>query len=96
MIKKVVSLLYGLFYFLLKADLDHKRLPYVIELLGQKITLPDLRNLLGVFEAKFKKQATANILGLYKGLLVSTGEKTKAGVGTKGGRPSLVYTYRKI
>lgn len=77
----------------LKADLDHKRLPYVIELLGQKITLPDLRNLLGVFEAKLKKQATANILGLYKGLLVSTGEKTKAGVGTKGGRPSLIYTY---
>ena len=77
----------------LKADLDHKRLPYVIELLGQKITLPDLRNLLGVFEAKFKKQATANILGLYKGLLISTGKKTKAGVGTKGGRPSLIYTY---
>ena len=77
----------------LKTDLDHKRLPYVIELLGQKITLPDLRNLLGVFDVKFKKQATANILGLYKGLLVSTGKKTKAGVGTKGGRPSLVYTY---
>lgn len=80
----------------LKADLDHKRLPYVIKLLGQKVTLPDLRNLLGVFDVKFKKQATANILGLYKGLLVSTGEKTKAGAGTKGGRPSLVYTYRKI
>lgn len=80
----------------LKADLDHKRLPYVIKLLGRKVTLPDLRNLLGVFESKLKKQATANILGLYKGLLVSTGEKTKAGVGTKGGRPSLVYTYRKI
>ena len=77
----------------LKADLDHKRLPYVIKLLGQKVTLPDLRNLLGVFEVKFKKQATANILGLYKDLLVSTGEKTKAGVGTKGGRPSLIYTY---
>lgn len=77
----------------LKADLDHKRLPYVIKLLGQKITLPDLRNLLGVFDVKFKKQATANILGLYKGLLVSTGKKTKAGVGTKGGRPSLIYTY---
>lgn len=80
----------------LKADLDHKRLPYVIKLLGKEITLPDLRNLLGVFESKLKKQATANILGLYKGLLVSTGKKTKAGVGTKGGRPSLVYTYRKI
>lgn len=77
----------------LKADLDHKRLPYVIKLLGNKITLPDLRNVLGVFEVKFKKQATANILGLYKDLLVSTGEKTKAGVGTKGGRPSLIYTY---
>lgn len=80
----------------LKADLDHKRLPYVIKLLGKEITLPDLRNLLGVFESKLKKQATANILGLYKGLLVSTGEKTKVGVGTKGGRPSLVYTYRKM
>lgn len=77
----------------LKADLDHKRLPYVIKLLGKEITLPDFRNLLGVFDVKFKKQATANILGLYKGLLVSTGEKTKAGVGTKGGRPSLIYTY---
>ena len=77
----------------LKADLDHKRLPYVIKLLGQKVTLPDLRNLLGVFDVKFKKQATANILGLYKGLLVSTGEKTKTGIGTKGGRPSLIYTY---
>ena len=77
----------------LKADLDHKRLPYVIKLLGNEITLPDLRNVLGVFEVKFKKQATANILGLYKDLLVSTGEKTKAGVGTKGGRPSLIYTY---
>ena len=77
----------------LKADLDHKRLPYVIKLLGQKVTLPDLRNVLSVFEVKFKKQATANILGLYKGLLVSTGEKTKAGIGTKGGRPSLIYTY---
>lgn len=80
----------------LKADLDHKRLPYVIELLGKEVTLPDLRNVLGIFEVKFKKQATANILGLYKGLLISTGKKTKAGVGTKGGRPSLVYTYRKI
>lgn len=77
----------------LKADLDHKRLPYVIKLLGNEITLPDLRNVLGVFEVKFKKQATANILGLYKCLLVSTGKKTKAGVGTKGGRPSLIYTY---
>lgn len=77
----------------LKADLDHKRLPYVIKLLGNEITLPDLRNVLGVLEVKFKKQATANILGLYKDLLVSTGEKTKAGVGTKGGRPSLIYTY---
>lgn len=77
----------------LKADLDHKRLPYVIKLLGKEVTLPDLRNLLSVFDVKFKKQATANILGLYKGLLVSTGEKTKAGVGTKGGRPSLIYTY---
>lgn len=77
----------------LKADLDHKRLPYVIKLLGKEVTLPDLRNLLGVFESKLKKQATANILGLYKGLLVSTGEKTKSGAGTKGGRPSLIYTY---
>lgn len=77
----------------LKADLDHKRLPYVIKLLGKEITLPDLRNVLGIFDVKFKKQATANILGLYKGLLVSTGEKTKAGAGTKGGRPSSIYTY---
>lgn len=77
----------------LKADLDHKHLPYVIKLLGKEVTLPDLRNVLGIFEVKFKKQATANILGLYKGLLISTGKKTKAGVGTKGGRPSLIYTY---
>ena len=80
----------------LKADLDHKRLPYVIKLLGQKIALPDLRDLLSVFDVKFKKQATANILGLYKNQLINTGCKTKAGVGTKGGRPSLIYTYRKI
>ena len=78
----------------LKEDLDHKLLHYIIKLLENEFTLPFFRNLLSLFEPKFKKQATSNIFKLYKNKLIKTGKKQKQAKGSKGGANMLLVTYK--
>ena len=78
----------------LKADLDHQRLPYIIKLLEHDFTLPVFRNLLSLFDSKFKKQSTSNIFKLYKNKLIKTGKKQKQAKGSKGGANMLLITYK--
>ena len=78
----------------LKADLDHQRLPYIIKLLEHDFTLPVFRNLLSLFDSKFKKQSTSNIFKLYKNELIKTGKKQKQAKGSKGGANMLLITYK--
>lgn len=80
----------------LKADLDHQRLPYIIKLLEHDFTLPVFRNLLSLFDSKFKKQATSNIFKLYKNKLIKTGKKQKQAKGSKGGANMLLITYKNF